>query len=156
MQGSRATKLGIILFVASVGFTFLWWFLVGHLFLSWYWDNQISALVYAILMVSPSVALAVAGCGLYVFGRRPFWKSNLRRKGLLAFLGLALMLLGGFFGAWCWAMGVYRADLVRPADGDPLIGYLSSISPYFVLFALWVISGLLMFADAVDAFFSKT
>jgi len=155
MQGGRKTQVGIILFVASVGFAFLWWFSVGHLFLSWYWSDQISALVYAILMVSPSVALAVAGFVLYVVGRKEFWKSNLRQKRLLAFLGLALMLLGGFFGAWYWAMAVYRANLLRPAGGDPLVRYLSSNSPYFVLFALWLISGLLMFADAVETFFSK-
>jgi len=155
MQGSRTTQLGIILFLASVGFAFPWWLLVGHFVLSWYWSKQISALVYAVLMVSPSVALAVAGCGLYVLGRKAFWKSNLRQKRLLAFLGLALMVLGGILGAFYWAMAVYRANLLRSTGGDPLIRYLSSNSPYFILFALWIISGLLMFADAVETLFSK-
>jgi len=156
MQRGRKTQVGIILFVASVGFAFLWSFSVGHLFLSWYWSNQISALVYAILMVGPSVALAAAGCGLYILGRKAFWKSDLRQKQLLAFLGLALMVLGGIFGAFYWEMAVYRANLLRSAGGDPLIRYLSNTSPYFILFALWIISGLLVFADAVETFFSKT
>jgi len=151
MQSSRKTHVGIILFVASVCFAFLWSFSVGHLFLSWYRSDQISALLYAILMVSPSVALAVAGFVSYVVGRKEFWKSNLRQKRLLAFLGLALMLLGGFFGA----RAVYGANLLRPTSGDPLVRYLSSNSPYFILLALWFISGLLMFADAVETFLSK-
>jgi len=156
MHESRTAQMGIILFVASVGFAFLWWLLLGNFVISWYWSRQISALVYAILMASPSVALAVAGCWFYISGRRAFWKSNLKQKRLLAFLGLALMLVGGLFGAFYWEMAVYRANLLRPVVGDQLILYLSSISPYFILFALWIISGLLVFADAVESFFSKT
>ena len=156
MHESRTAQIGIILFVASVGFAFLWWLSAGAMFLSWFWDKQISALFYAILMASPSVALAVAGCWFYVSGRKAFWKSNLKQKRLLAFLGLALMFLGGIFGAFYWAMAVYRANLLQPVGGDPLIRYLSSNSPYFILFALWIMSGLLVFADAVETFFSKT
>ena len=148
MHESRTAQIGIILFVASVGFAFLWWLSVGSLLLSWYWDKQISTLVYAIVMASPSVALAVAGFWFYVSGRKVFWKSNLRQKRLLALIGLALMLVGGLFGAFYWA----RA---RAVGGDLLIRYLSSSSPYFILFALWIISGLLVFADAVETFFSK-
>jgi len=153
MNANRKAQLGIILAVASVGSTFLWWFSTGDLFLSWYWSYQISALTFAILSVSLPVALAIVGVTTYIAGRKAFWNSNKRQKRLLAFLGLALMLLGGFFGAWHWAMATYRANLLQPVGGNALVYYLSTNSPYFVLFGLWFVSGLLTFADAVDSFF---
>ena len=153
MDANRKAQLGLIFAMASVGSAFLWWFATGQLFLSWYWSYQISALTFAILSVSLPVALAIVGIAAYMAERKVFWNSNMRQKRLLVFLGLAFMLLGGFFGAWYWAMAVYRAALLQPMGGSPLVYYLSTNSPYFVLFGLWFISGLLTFADAVDRLF---
>jgi len=152
MDASKKAQVGMILVIASVGSAFLWWFSTGHLFLSWYGTYQISALTFAILSVSLPVALTIAGLAAYVAGRKAFWNSNQRQKRLLAFLGLAFMLLGGFFGAWYWATATYRANLLQSVGRSALVNYLSTNSPYFALFALWFVSGLLTFADAVDSF----
>ncbi len=153
MDASKKAQVGIILAIASVGSAFLWWYSTEHLFLSWYRAHQISALIFAILSVSLPAALAIAGFATYVAGRKAFWNANQRPKRLLAFLGLAFMLLGGFFGAWYWTTAAYRTNLLQPMTGSPLVYYLSTNSPYFILFALWFVSGLLTFADAVDSFF---
>lgn len=153
MDANKKAKVGIILAIASVGSAFLWWFSTGQLFLSWYRSYQISALIFAVISVSLPVALAIVGVATYIAGRKAFWNSNQRQKRLLAFLGLAFMLLGSFFGAWYWATAAYRANLLQPVSGSPLVYYLSTNSPYFVLFGLWFLSGLLTFADALDSFF---
>lgn len=156
MGASKKAHVGIVLAVMSVGSAFLWWYSTGYLFMSWYSSYQISALAFAILSVSLPFGLAIAGSAAYIAGRRTFWNSNQRRKQLLAFLGLALMLLGGFFGAWYLAVAAHRASTPQLEGNNLLVHFLSNNSPYFVLFALWFVSGLLMFADAVDSCFSKS
>lgn len=156
MDAGKRAHFGLVLAVASVGSAFLWWYATEHLFMSWYSSYQISALAFAILSVSLPVGLAIVGLAAYIAGRRAFWNSNQRGKRLLAFLGLMSMLLGGFFGAWYWAVAVHRANMSQPEGGNLLVQYLGNNSPYFVLFVLWFVSGLLMFADAVDSFFSKS
>ena len=156
MDGNKKAQVGIILAIVSVGSAFLWWYSTENLFLSWYSLHLISALAFAIVSVSLPVVLAIAGSAAYIAGRRAFWNSNQRDKRLLAFLGLVFMLLGGFFGAWYWTVASYRANSPQPEGSTLLVYYLSNNSPYFVLFALWFVSGLLMFADAVESFFSKT
>ncbi|HKZ94352.1 MAG TPA: hypothetical protein VJ249_07220 [Candidatus Bathyarchaeia archaeon] len=154
MQQSKMAQLGVVLFFVGVGSTFVWWYSIGYLFLGWYWAYQISALTFAALMVSPSVVLTIAGLVLYITGRKTFWKSE-RPKGLLAFLGLVLMVIGGFFGAWYWAFADYAARKLLPPYNEPLVYYLGTNSPYFVLFALWIFSGLLIFADSIEAMLAK-
>jgi len=154
MQATRMAKVGTILVVVSVGFAILWWYSAGYLFLDWYWSYQISALTFAVLMASPSAALSIAGLVLYVAGRKIFWNSQHIPKVLLIFVGLALMLVGGFFTAWHWAFATYAAGKLGPPYDKPLNYYLGTSSPYFILFALWILSGLVMFADAADALLS--
>src|SRR3989337_4544891 len=101
-------------------------------------------------MVSPSVVLTIGGVGLLLSWRYQFWKSE-RPKGLVGFLGLVLMVIGGFFGAWYWAFADYAARKLLPPYNEPLVYYLGTNSPYFVLFALWIFSGLLIFADPIAA-----
>ncbi len=156
MDADRKAQAGIILATVSVGSALLWWYSTEDLFLSWYLARHISPLAFAVLSVSLPVVLAIVGSAAYIAGRRAFWSSNPRSKRLLAFLGLVFMLLGGFFGAWYWSVAAFRADMSLPEGSNLLVHYLGNNSPYFVLFALWFVSGLLMFADALDSFFSKT
>jgi len=151
MKANRTTQVGTILIVASVGLAFLWWYTLGYVFLGWHRSNQISSLIYAVLMVSLPTVFVVIGLIMYVAGRRTFWNSAKRRKGLLALLGLALMTVGGFLGAWYWASAVYAASKLLPPYNRPVEYYLGMNSPYFVLFALWILSGLFLFADAIEA-----
>lgn len=151
MQRDRMSQIGLLLTIVGVGFVFLWWYSIGYLFLDWYWSYRISALTLAALMAGPPAALAFAGFALYVVGRRAFWTAVHRPKRLLAVFGLALMAAGGFFVAWFWAFSAYAANKLGPPYEKPLSYYLATSSPYFILFALWVLSGLLIFADAVEA-----
>jgi len=151
MQRNRMAQIGVLLTVVGVGFVFLWWYSIGYLFLDWYWSYRISALTFAVLMAGPPAALTLAGFALYVVGRRAFWAMSNRPKGLLAIVGLALMVAGGFFITWFWAFSAYAANKLGPPYDKPLSYYLATSSPYFILFALWILSGLLIFADAVEA-----
>ncbi len=151
MEPSKKARIGIALAIAGVALAFLWWYSVGYLFLAWYWSYQISALVFAALAVAPSVALAVVGLAGYSVGRRDFWKVYSKRKALFAVLGLVLMFVGGFFVAYIWSMSVYGAD----KSLQPLAYYLVNNSPYFILFVLWFMTGLLVFADSLEAFWRK-
>lgn len=151
MQRVRISQIGIILTVVGVGFAFLWWYSVGYLFLDWYWSFRPSALTYAVLMASPPIALTISGFALYVAGRKAFCATVHRWKGLLGLLGLALMIAGGFFVTWFWAYAAYAANKLGQPYSQPLSYYLAANSPYFILFALWIASGLLTFADAVEA-----
>jgi hypothetical protein len=72
-------------------------------------------------------------------------------KRLLAVLGLALMFVGGFFVAYTWSISVYAADNSQQS----LTYYLANNSPYFVLFVLWFMTGLLLFADSLEAYWKK-
>jgi len=155
MQPVKKARVGIALTIAGVALAFLWWYSVGYLLLAWYWSYQISALVFAALAVAPSVALAVVGLAGYGAGRRDFWKMHSRRKGLLAVLGLALMFVGGFFVAYTWAMSVYAVSKSLPQYAKPLTYYLTNNSPYFILFVLWFITGLLVFADSLEAYWRR-
>ena len=155
MQCIKLARAGIILLVVGVLFAFVWWYSTGYVFLAWYWSNQISALTFATLMVAPPIALSIAGLSSYVAGRNAFWKSPQRRKGSLTLLGLALMIVGGFFTAWTWAFSVYGANKLQPPYAKPLTYYLVNNSPYFILFALWFAAGLLVLADAVEAHWQK-
>jgi len=155
MQPIKKAKIGITLAIAGVALAFLWWYSAGNLFLVWYQSRQISALVFATLVVAPSVALAIAGLTGYCAGRRGFWKIYSKRKGPLAVLGIALMFLGGFFVAYTWASSVNAASESLPQFAKPLTYYLANNSPYFVLFALWFLTGLLVFTDSLEALWRK-
>lgn len=155
MKAGRMAQVGTILIVVSVGLAFLWWYTVGYVFLDWHRSHQISSLIYAVLMVSLPTVFVVVGLIMYVAGRRTFWNSATRRKGLLALLGLALMTVGGFLGAWYWASAVYAASKLGPPYNRPVEYYVATNSPYFVLFALWILSGLFLFADAIEAVLTK-
>jgi hypothetical protein len=151
MQRDRMSQIGVLLTVVGVGFVFLWWYSIGSLFLDWYWAYRISALTFAALMAGPPAALTLAGFVLYIIGRRAFWAVAHRPKKLLTMVGLALMAAGGFFVTWFLAFSAYAANKVGPSYDRPLSYYLATSSPYFILFALWILSGLLIFADAVEA-----
>jgi hypothetical protein len=151
MQTIRKAKMGIASTIAGVAVAFVWWYSAGYLFLTWYQSHQISALVFAALAVAPSVALAVVGLVGYGAGRGEFWKVHSRHNVLLAFLGLALMFVGGFFIVYIWSMSVYAANRAL----QPLTYYLANNSPYFVLFVLWFITGLMFFADSLEAYWRK-
>lgn len=151
MKSAKMAGIGMILMVAGVAFAFVWWYSAGYMFLEWYWSYQISALLFATLAVAPSIALIIAGLTSYVVGRGAFWKLRQRRKGFLAIMGLALMFVGGFFIAWIYAFSVYAADKLEPPYAKPPTYYLFSNSPYIVLFILWFVAGLLVFADAIEA-----
>jgi len=144
-------KIGMALIVVGVIVTFLWWYSARSVLLSWYWSSRISFPTFAALMVIPPVGLTVVGFVLYLAGRKEYWKAALRRRSLLSLLGLALMLLGVFFGWLSYALAVEEANALDPPYAKPLAYYLGTSSPYFVLFALWIASGLLIFADAIDA-----
>jgi len=149
------SKIGLVLVVVGVIVTFLWWYSAGYVFLSWYWSYRISFPIFATLMVIPSVGLTVAGLALYLTGRNEYWKAAQRRRGLLSLLGLALMLLGAFFSWWFYAFAVYAADKLGPPYAKPVTHYLATSSPYFILFALWIVSGLMIFADAIEAILTR-
>jgi len=155
MQSPRKARIGIPLMVAGVASAFVWWYSAGYVFLAWYWSYQISALVFAALAVAPSIVLTVVGFASYSAGRRAFWRPYSRRKGLLAYLGLVFMFVGGFFLAYIWTFSVYAANKPQPPYAKPLTYYLSNNSPYFMLFALWLITGLLVFADALEAYWRR-
>jgi len=147
MEPLRKAKIGIALAIAGVALAFVWWYSAGNLFQVWYQSHRISALVFAALAVAPSVILAVVGLVGYAAGRKEFWKIYSKRKALLAVLGLALMFVGGFFVAYTWSMSVYGAN----NSMQPLTYYLGNYSPYFILFVLWSITGLIVFADSLEA-----
>jgi hypothetical protein len=107
--------------------------------------------VFAALAVAPSVALGIVGLVGYGVGRKDFWKIYSTRRGLLTVLGLGLMFLGGFFVAYTWSMSVYGANMSL----QPLTYYLANNSPYFILFVLWFMTGLLVFADSLEAHWRK-
>jgi hypothetical protein len=151
MQPVKKARIGLALALAGVALAFLLWYSVGYLYLAWYRSRQISALAFATLVVAPSVVLAVVGLVGYSVGRRDFWKMYLRGKRLLAVLGLALMFVGGFFVAYTWSISVYAADNSQQS----LTYYLANNSPYFVLFVLWFMTGLLVFADSLEAYWKK-
>lgn len=151
MQRDRMSQIGILLIVVGVGFVFLWWYFTGYVFLDWYSSSRISALTLSVLMASPPAGLTFVGFVLYVVGRRAFWAAAHRPKALLAVVGLALMAGGGFLVAWFWAFSAYAANKLGPPYDKPLSYYLATGSPYFILFALWILSGLLIFADAIEA-----
>ena len=151
MEPLKKAKIGIALAIAGVVLAFVWWYSAGTLFQTWYQSHQISALVFATLAVSPSVILAVVGLIGYGAGRKDFWKAYSRRKTLLAVLGLALMFLGGFFIAYTWSISVYAAN----HSLQPLTYYLANNSPYLALFVLWFMTGLIVFADSLEAYWPK-
>jgi hypothetical protein len=151
IQRARISQIGMLLTVVGVGFAFLWWYSVGYLFPDWHWFPQISALTFTILMACPPIALTISGFMLYVTGRKAFWATAHQLKSLLGLLGLALMTAGGFFVTWFWAYAAYAANKPGQPYSQPLSYYLAINSPYFVLFALWIASGLLIFADAIEA-----
>jgi uncharacterized membrane protein len=150
MQHVKLARVGIVLLAIGVISAFAWWYSVGYVFSAWYQSYRISALIYAILMVAPSIAISIAGLASYVVSRHAFWKSR-QRTGLLALLSLVLMFVGGFFLAWIWAFSVYGANKLQPPYAQPLTQYLVNNSPYFILFAMWFAAGLLVLADAVEA-----
>lgn len=151
MKPVRMAGIGMALIVVGVAFAFVWWYSAGYIFLEWYGSHQISALLFAVLAIAPSAVLVIAGLAMYVVGRNAFWKMYQRRKGYLAIIGLALMFVGGFFIAWIYAFSVYAADKIGPPYAKPPTYYLYNNSPYIVLFILWFIAGLLVFADAIEA-----
>lgn len=155
MQRDRMSRIGVILIVVGVGFVFLWSYSIGYIFSNWYSSSRISALMFAMLMAGPPAALTLAGFALYVVGRRSFWAVAHRPKRVLAVLGLVLMVAGGFLITWYWASSAYAATKLGSPYDRPLAYYLATTSPYFVLFALWILSGLLIFADAVEAIFAS-
>ncbi len=155
MQAIRKARTGIALVIIGVVLAFPWWYSVGYLFLVWYRSYQISAFVFAALAIAPSVVLTAVGLASYIIGRKEFWKTHSRRKGLLAVLGLVLMFVGGFFVAYAWTLSVYTAGRSLPQFARPLTYYLANNSPYFILFVLWFMTGLLIFADSLEAYWQK-
>jgi hypothetical protein len=151
MQQTRKAEIGLASATIGVALAFIWWYSVGYLFQVWHQSHQISALALAALAVAPSVALAIAGLVGYSVGREDFWMIHSRRKGLLAGSGLALMFVGGFFVAYIWSMSVYDAS----RSLQPVTYYLASNSPYFILFVLWFMTGLLVFADSLETHWQK-
>jgi MFS family permease len=151
MQPTKKARIGVVLATVGVVSAFLWWYSVGYLFQVWYQSHQISAIVFAALAVAPSVALAVVGLVGYIAGRKDFWKERLKTKGLLAVLGLVLMFVGGFFVAYSWSMSAYAAN----KSMQPLTYCLANNSPYFTLFVLWFMTGLLVFVDSLEAHWRK-
>jgi hypothetical protein len=151
MEPLRKAKIGIALAIAGVALAFVWWYSAGNLFQTWYRSHQISAVVFAALAVAPSVVFAVVGLVGYVIGRKDFWKMYSTRKGLLAVLGLAVMSVGGFFFGFAWVMSGQGADMSM----QPLTQHLANNSPYFILFALWFVTGLLVFTDSIEAYWRK-
>jgi len=147
MQPTNKARIGIALAIAGVTLAFVWWYSAGNLFQVWYQSHQISALVFAALAVMPSVVLAVVSLIGYGVGRKDFWRTYSKRKALLAVLGLGFMFVGGFFVAYTWSISVYGAN----HSLQPLTYYLANNSPYFILFALWFMTGLLVFADSLEA-----
>lgn len=147
MQRAKKARIGIALAIAGVTLAFVWWYSAGNLFQVWYQSHQISALVFAALAVAPSVVLAVAGLIGYGVDRKGFWKVYSNRKTLLAVLGLGFMFVGGFFVAYTWSISVYATN----HSLQPLTYYLANNSPYFALFVLWFMTGLLVFADSLEA-----
>jgi len=147
MESLKKAKIGIAFAIAGVVLAFVWWYSAGNLFQTWYQSHQISALLFAASAVAPSVVFAVIGLVGYGAGREDFWKIYSRRKALLAVLGLVLMSMGGFFIAYTYSMSAYETS----KSTQPLTYYLANNSPYFILFVLWSITGLLLFADALEA-----
>ena len=155
MKSPRRARIGLVLIVIGVVSAFAWWYLTGYVFLTWYWSYQISALVFAALAVAPSIVLTVAGLASYGVSRKAFWAPYTRGKGLLAYLGLAFMFVGGFFLAYIYTLSVYAASKPEPQYAKPLTYYLANNAPYFVLFALWLITGLWVFADALETYWRR-
>jgi hypothetical protein len=151
MQRDRMSQIGVLLNVLGVGFVFLWWYLIGPSYPDMYGAYRISALTFAVLMAGPPAALTLAGFVLYVIGRRAFWAMPHPPKRFLTAAGLALMAAGGFFVTWFWAFSAYAANKLGPPYDRPLSYYLATSSPYFILFALWILSGFLIFADSIEA-----
>jgi hypothetical protein len=144
-------QVGMTLIAFSIVAAFLWWYSAGYLFLIWYWSYQIPTLTFAILMVSPSIALTTAGLALYIGGRKGFWKMTRKPRVLLAVLGPILILLGGSLSWFYYSMSAYESTKHGPPWDKPLVYILADNSPYFVLFALWLISGVILLADAMFA-----
>src|SRR3989337_612567 len=64
--------------------------------------------------------------------------------------------LGYLFLMWSWfhySMALYESTKHGPPWDKPLGYILAENSPYFVLFALWLLSGVILLADAL---FMKT
>ena len=153
MRQGRIAQVGIILSAFSVIAAFLWWYSMGYLFLMLYWSYQISTLTFAILMVSPSTALTIAGLTLYIRDRKTFWKLEKKPRALLPVLGSILILSGSVLSWFYYSMSVYQSTKHGPQWNEPLGHILIDYSPYFVLFALWFISGAILLADTM---FGKT
>lgn len=155
MRAMKKARIGIVLAIAAMALAFPWWYSVGYLLTVWYRSFHISALMFAALAAAPSVVLTVIGLSSYIMGRKDFWKTHSKRKGLLVVLGLVLMFVGGFFVAYAWTLSVYTAGRSLPQFARPLTYYLTNNSPYFILFVLWFMMGLLLFADSLEAYWQK-
>lgn len=153
MCPTRTGEFGIILMACSAIAAFLWWYTVGYLFLMWYWSYQISFFTFSLLMVSPLTALNVAGLAVYFKDRKTFWKISRRPMVLSTLIGAILVFLGGLLSWFHYSMSLYASTKHGPPWDEPLGYILAEASPYFVLSALWLISGVILLADAL---FMKT
>ena len=149
MGSKRTGKFGIILMACSPIVAFLWWYSVGYLFLMWYWSYQISYFTFSLLMVSPLTALNVAGLALYFWKRKIFWEINRKPRVLSTVVGSILVFLGGLLSWFHYSMSLYASTKHGPPWDEPLGYILAEASPYFVLSALWLISGVILLADAL-------
>ena len=104
-------------------------------------------------MASPLIALNVAGLALYFGDRKTFWKINTKPRVLSTVVGSILVFLGGLLSWFHYSMALYESTKHGPPWDKPLGYILAENSPYFVLFALWLLSGVILLADAL---FMKT
>jgi len=150
----KTAQIGIVLTILSFCFAFLLWFIVGAFFSSQhltFYDLPISEFAFYTIMCGPSIALTIAGLTLYIRGRREFWKAHreLNARLLLSFFGAPLIYLGAWFSWETYRASVYYSTKMGPPWDKPLGYYLALNSPYFILFAFWFISGVILLADAL-------
>ena len=122
---------------------------MGYLFLMWYLSYQIPYFTFSLLMVSPSAALDVAGLALYFRDRKTFWKINRKPRVLSAVIGSILVFLASLLSWFHYSMSLYASTKHGPPWNEPLGYILAEASPYFVLSALWLVSGVILLADAL-------
>jgi len=143
------TEAGIILSAVSIIVTFLLWFFVEPLLLTWL-PNQISTLAMNILTISPSIALSVVGFALYVRGRKAFWQAGreLGERVLLAIVGETMTIWSVWFGLGFYGVAAYLSTK-GGLPYEPVNRFLVDSSPYYIMSLLWLVSGIVLLIDAL-------
>lgn len=149
MQSERIGKIGMILTGLSPVAALLWWYSAGIVFLMWYLSYQITYMTFGVLMVGLSIVMTIVGLTMYIAGRRMSWQANKKQRAVLLIIGIGLVAAGSILVWYMYAMSVYGSLKYGHLQARSLDYYLAENSPYFVLSAFWVASGVTLLIDAV-------